>query len=120
MEMKESYSWPYLSVLMFLLSGCAVPGANSSSAELPASGVHARAIIYFRQPASDNPKLSAAISDACRCQPAFFRSYPGEALIYEITLPSDYTFADFQKALLMQADELGIKSVEEERLIPVY
>lgn len=118
--MKESYTWRLLSVLMLLLSGCSHPGSNSSSAELPASGVHIRTIIYFRQPASDNPKLSAAISDACRCQPAFFRSYLGEALIYEITLPSDYTFADFQKALLMHADELGIKSIEEERLIPVY
>jgi len=120
MVMNQSYSWRLLSVLMFLLSGCSHPGSNTSSAELPASGVHTRAIIYFRQPASDNPQLSAAISDACRCQPAFFRSYPGEALIYEITLPSDYMFADFQKALLMHTDELGIKSVEEERLIPVY
>ena len=77
----------------------------------------ARAIIYFQRPTSNNQKLSAAITEACHCQPVFFRPYLGDALIYEIALPTGHTFAAFAEALMRNADKLGIKTVEQDSIM---
>lgn len=76
-----------------------------------------RAIIYFQHAAMDSPQLSAAIADACHCQPVFFRPYGADALIYEVALPQGLAFAAFEKALLQNAGPLGIKAVEEDRIM---
>lgn len=110
-------------VLLFgyFLLGCAVPispraditpSAGHSTKQLPA-----RAIIYFQHPTVDNISLFTAISQACNCQPVFFRSYLDDALIYEITLSKGNSFASFAKALMQQATQFGIKAVEQDRIM---
>lgn len=76
-----------------------------------------RAIIYFQRPTADSKQLSASISKACRCQPVFFRQYRDEALIYELVLPQGYTFSSFEKTLMQNAAQLGIKAVEQDRIM---
>ncbi len=76
-----------------------------------------RIIISFQSPTVDNVQLSAAISGACQCQPVFFRSYLGNALIYEIALPQDHAFAAFEVELMRDAARLGIKSVEQDSIM---
>lgn len=77
-----------------------------------------RAIIYFSQlPATDDKQLVAAISQACRCQPVFFRQFNSNAKIYEISLPQDSNFALFEKALLESGKSFGIQAVEQDVLM---
>jgi hypothetical protein len=76
-----------------------------------------RAIIHFQRPTSDNPALSTAIAAACHCQPVFFRSYPGDALIYGITLPPGSGFAEFAETLMRDAEKLGIRAVEQDSIM---
>jgi hypothetical protein len=110
-------------VLLFgySLAGCAVPisplagitpSAGQGTKQLPV-----RAIIYFQHPTADNKSMFAAISQACNCQPAFFRPYRDDALIYEITLSKGNTFAIFAKALMQHATQFGIKAVEQDRIM---
>lgn len=104
------------------LVGCALPGSPPPKAITPSAGDSAkqlpiRAIIYFQRPTADNKFLSAAISEACNCQPVFFRHYLADALIYEITLPQGETLAAFEKALMLNAVQLGIKAVEQDRIM---
>lgn len=79
--------------------------------------LRARAIVYLQHSATDRDPLSFAIAEACRCQPVFFRSYPDNALIYEISLPQGLTFAAFAEALMRDAARLGIKAVEQDRVM---
>lgn len=76
-----------------------------------------RAIISFQLPTSDSPKLNAAIAEACACQPVFVRPFLVSALIYQIALPADISFAAFAKTLMRNADQLGIHAVEEDRVL---
>lgn len=76
-----------------------------------------RAIVYLQRSATDSDPLSVAVAEACRCQPIFFRSYPGNALIYEIALPPGLTFTAFAEALMRDAARLGIKAVEQDRIM---
>jgi hypothetical protein len=78
-----------------------------------------RAIIYFQRPAADNKALSDAIGEACHCLPVFFRPYGSDALIYEIALPQGQNFEVFKKALMQNAVQLGIKIVEQDRVMHI-
>jgi len=91
--------------------------ANAPGAGYVAMQPPTRAIIYFQRTAAEDPKLSAAISEACRCQSVFFRPYLGNALIYEIALPMGQTFNAFAAALMRNAETLGIKSVEQDSIM---
>jgi len=73
-----------------------------------------RIVIYFQQPTTDSSQLAAAVAEACRCKPVFFRQYRDNALIYIIGLPQDISYTVFENALLQNAAKLGIKSVEQE------
>ena len=110
-----------LLLLVFSLVGCA-PHSAAPNAITPSEGHSAkqlpiRAIIYFQRPTADSKPLFVSISEACNCQPVFFRPYLGDALIYEITLPQGETFAIFEKALMRNAIQLGIKAVEQDRIM---
>ena len=76
-----------------------------------------RVIISFQNPTADNAQLSVAISEACHCQPVFFRSYLGNALIYEIALPPGHTYSAFEVELMRNAPKLGIKAVEQDSIM---
>lgn len=112
-----------LLLLGSLLIGCAIPTKLAHSNAIPPNEGHntmqlpIRAIIYFQRPTADSKQLSAAISKACRCQPVFFRQYRDEALIYELALPQGQTFVSFEKSLMQNAVQLGIKAVEQDRIM---
>lgn len=76
-----------------------------------------RVIICFQYPISDSAPLSNAISETCRCQLLFLRKYSDDALIYEITPTDASSFAAVAKMLMHHADRLGIKAVEQDRLM---
>jgi len=108
-----------LSLIGCLLVGC----AHASRDVLPTEG-HVvttqpiRVIIYFsHSPATDRKKLTAVISTTCRCHPVFFRQYGSNALIYEIALPQNHSYASFEKALLAGGISLGIQAVEQDALM---
>jgi hypothetical protein len=112
------------SILMLLgysIAGCSSPISPPPKVNAPGE-VHsapvqtARAIIYFQRPTADSGPLFAAVSDACRCTPAFFRTFRDDALIYVITLPQGQNFAAFEKALMRSAPQLGIVSIEQDVL----
>lgn len=91
-----------------------MPSAAQSTKQRPI-----RIIIYFQRPTADSKQLTSAISEACNCQPVFFRRYLDDALIYEITLPQDETFVALQKQLMLSAASLGIKAVEQDRVMRI-
>lgn len=76
-----------------------------------------RVIMYFQYPISDSAQLSNAIFETCRCQLLFLRKYSDDALIYEITPTEASTFAAVAKMLMNHADRLGIKTVEQDRIM---
>lgn len=77
-----------------------------------------RVIIYFnRAPVVDDRQLVVAISEACRCHPVFFRQYGSNAMIYEINLSPNHTFASFEKALRAGSMSQGIQAVEQDVLL---
>ena len=122
---RKKYIWLHcvaLSLLMYSLAGCALPVTPppkdvAPSAQHGAIQAPIRVILYFKRPTADNKSLSAAISEACLCQPVFFRPYLGEALIYEITLPQGAIFDSFEKTLMLNAVPFGIKAVELDELM---
>ena len=89
-----------------------MPSAGQSAKQRPI-----RTIIYFQGPAAENKQLTSAISEACNCQPVFFRRYLDDALIYEILLPQDETFTAFEKQLMLNVVPLGIKAVEQDTIM---
>lgn len=113
------------SLLLSALAGCAqgpqqtvtVPESYAPVEQGSAMQRSTRAIIHFQRPTSDNPALSTAIAAACHCQPVFFRSYLDDALIYEIALPPGHSFAAFAEAMMQNADKLGIRTVEQDRIL---
>jgi hypothetical protein len=110
-----------LLMLTYSLVACALPASPppkdvAPSAQHGAIQTPIRVIIYFQRPTADNKSLSVAISEACHCQPVFFRQYSNDALIYIIALQQDHTFASFEKALMLNAAQLGIKSMEQDSL----
>lgn len=109
-----------LSLIGCLLIGC----AHATKDALPSQG-HAvttqpsvRAIIHFSSsPAADSKQLASVISEACRCHPVFFRQFGTNALIYEISLPGNHSFASFAKTLQAGGVSLGIQAVEQDKLM---
>jgi len=106
------------------LAGCALPASPPPKPATPSAGQSARqppirAIIYFRGPTVENEQLRSAISAACNCQPVFFRRYRADALIYEIALLQDETFATFTKRLMSKSVPLGIEAVEQDRIMRI-
>jgi hypothetical protein len=73
-----------------------------------------RIVIYFQHSTTDSSQLAAAVAEACRCKPVFFRQYRVNALIYVIGLAQDISYAAFENALLQNAAKLGIRSVEQD------
>lgn len=108
-----------LSLIGCLLVGCAHATKDAPSTEGRAvTTPPIRVIIYFFQsPAAERKPLTAVISAACRCHPVFFRQYGSNALIYEIALPQNHTYASFEKALLAGGTSLGIQAVEQDALM---
>ncbi len=109
---------PASFLLAFMLAGCAahaaVPGAGRPNAERATMQRPARVIISFQRPAADSTQVSAAIAQACRCQPVFIRPYLNNALIYEVALPQGLSLATFKNALMADGVALGIQGVEED------
>jgi OmpA-OmpF porin, OOP family len=77
-----------------------------------------RVIVTLAQPpAEDREQLTAAIAQACQCQPAFVRLYDSNAVIFQIDLAPGQTYASFESALLSADVSPGIKSVAQDKLM---
>lgn len=71
-----------------------------------------RAIVFLnRAPADDKQQLTAAIAQACQCQPTFVRMHTSTAVVYQVNLLPGQTFLTFQNALLLGDASLGIKGL---------
>lgn len=97
------------------------PGATKSKPAIRnASNTEAtamRVIVYLKQPADrGRQQLTAAIAEACQCQPIFVRLHASDAVIYQIYLAPGQTFSTFASALLPGDTSLGIKLVEQDSL----
>jgi hypothetical protein len=120
-EISGSSCLAAIWVFIFLLAGCTFGNTH------PQTGVTAssrsglaqtfRTIIYFEQPAADSKQLFAAVSAACHCQPVFLSAYSGNSLIYEISLSQGEQFESFESMLMRDAVRLGIKLVEQDRIL---
>lgn len=111
------------SLVLLTLAGCS-SGTPVTKAVHPGDGRNAvqrpvRVIISFQKPTSDNPQLSAAIAEACRCTPVFIRPYLDSALIYQVELPQGQLFSAFEHALMAKGT-LGVRSVEQDSLEHPY
>ena len=118
---RGGFYFATIGVFCSLLSGC-TSGSTYTQASMTAdarTGLSRtfRTIIYFRQRAADNRQLSAAISEACRCQSVFLSSYSTDSLIYEIALPPGEKFETFETMLMRDAARLGIRTVEQDRIM---
>jgi hypothetical protein len=110
-----------ICVFISLLAGCTFGSTPPQTGVTVASRTGLtqtlRVIIYFKQQASDNKQLSAAISAACHCQPVFLRAYSSDSLIYEIVLPQGETFETFETTLMRDAAGSGIRMMEQDRIM---
>jgi hypothetical protein len=111
-----------LMLLGYWLAGCAVTDSPPPESSAPSNAqrtinqtVHV--IIYFQKPTTDNQPLSAAISDACHCMPAFFRAFGNDGLIYSISLPEGQDYSAFENELMLHAPQLGITTMEQDGLM---
>ena len=77
-----------------------------------------RVIVFLEQaPPADKKLLTAAIAEACKCDPIFARYYNSNAVIYQINLASGQTFSSFESALLPGDASLGMKAVVQDKLM---
>lgn len=76
-----------------------------------------RVLIKFLNPESDNPHISSAIAASCHCLPLFLRKDRADVLIYQVTLPQNLTFEDFEKSMRQQAVSLQIEFVEQDSIM---
>ncbi len=107
-----------LLLLTCVLTGCGAPVQYAVPAEQQDQAQSSmRVLIYFNQPTVANQKLAAAIAEACRCQPHYLRQYRPDALIYEVSLPQNYEFASFESALMKNAARLGLRLLEQDRVM---
>lgn len=113
MKFVDSKRWSQSALLLFLLQSlfaCSqprVPVQNPSISPV-------RIIMYFDRQTSDSQQLVESISGACRCKPVFIRPYPGDALIYQLALPADLSFPEFEKQMHQRGSRFGIKSIEQD------
>lgn len=71
-----------------------------------------RAIVFLdRAPAEDKQQLTAAIAQACQCQPTFVRMHTSTAVVYQVHLPPGQTFLTFKNALLPGEASLGLRGI---------
>ncbi len=114
---RSGASSPTLLLLTCVLTGCGhVQPAASAEQHVPAQSPM-RVVIYFNQPTVATPKLSAAIAEACRCQPHYLRQYRPDALIYEVSLPQGSRFASFADALMENSAQLGLRLLEQDKFM---
>ena len=113
-----------MNKLVLSLAGCLLVGCVHAAKDVMPPEGHAaatqppiRVVIYFKVPAAEGKQLAAAISEACSCHPVFFRRYDSNALIYEINLPPNHTFASFEKALRAGGMSQGVQAVEQDVLL---
>lgn len=97
------------------------PRATKNKSAIPAAPqtepTTIRVIVYLKQPpAAGGPQLTAAIAEACQCQPIFVRLFSSNAVIYQVNLAPGQTFSSFASALLPGNASLGIRLVEQDSL----
>lgn len=77
-----------------------------------------RVIVTFdRLPAAGDQQPLQLIAEVCNCTPVFIRQFLNNGAIYEITLPSDMTYIGFQRMLLDSGGALGVRAVEQDRIM---
>lgn len=112
----------YSTACLLALAGCATQGSSapmsvmSIDQETHPMQLPIRVIIYFHGQASDSAPLAGAIAEACGCSPVFLRKHADDALIYQISLPQGKVLASFAERLI-EKTELGVKLVEQDRLM---
>lgn len=121
MKLNTSWFWKLLISLLLIPSilGCTSSVAQSPKQEFrgASKALPIRVIVTFnRLPAANDQRLLPLLAEACNCTPVFFRQYLDNALIYEITLPQDMTYSNFQNILLGRAAALGVRGVEQDSL----
>lgn len=79
----------------------------------PATAQPAMHVIVFLEnaPPVDKRLLTAAIAEACKCEPIFVRLYSSNAVTYQISLAPGQTFLTFKSALLPGDPSLGLKTL---------
>lgn len=99
------------------------PRAHTSTAEPVLRGQQAaavqsavlppmRVIVFLeREPAEDKQQLTAAVAQACQCQPSFVRMHTSSAVIYQVNLAPGQTFLTFKSALIPGDASLGMKGL---------
>lgn len=99
------------------------PRAHASTAEPVLRGQQAaalqpavlppmRVIVFLeREPAEDKQQLTAAVAQACQCQPTFVRMHTSTAVIYQVNLAPGETFLTFKSALIPGDASLGMKGL---------
>jgi hypothetical protein len=97
-------------ILLLSLVACSQPRVPE---QIPSTSP-VRIILYFDRQTSDSQQLAESISHACRCKPVFIRPYPGDALIYQLALPADLGFPEFEKQMHQRGSRLGIKIIEQD------
>lgn len=87
------------------------PGVQGrSTTARPATTQPSMRVIVFLEhaPPVDKRLLTAAIAEACKCEPVFVRFYSNNAVTYQINLAPGQTFSSFKSALLPGDASLGI------------
>jgi len=79
----------------------------------PVAAQPAMHVIVFLEnaPPVDKRLLTAAIAEACKCEPIFVRFYSSNAVTYQISLAPGQTFLIFKSALLPGDPSLGLKTL---------
>jgi len=91
------------------------------AATRPMAQAPLRFAVFLQKPAPENKQaLTAAIADACQCQPIFVRMYSATAVIYQIELAPELTFPDFKNSLLGSNSALGIKEIMQSKEAAKY
>jgi hypothetical protein len=114
---RSGASSPTLLLLACVLTGCGHVQPAASAEQHVRAQSPMRVLVYFNQATVATPKLSAAIAEACRCQPHYLQQYRPDTLIYEVSLPQGYEFASFADALMKKGAQLGLRLLEQDRVM---
>jgi OOP family OmpA-OmpF porin len=86
------------------------------AATRPMAQAPLRFAVFLHKPVPENKQaLTAAIADACQCQPIFVRMYSATSVIYQTELAPELTFSDFKNSLLGSNNALGIKEIMQSK-----